>query len=155
MPTTRLHLNISQLFVQIFFKPSAPHLAPSTVHMCITPIFDTEILICMRFVHHLTCEVQNPKDHFAHTYCHKVSAAKCLDILSSCLVASQSVKHSLLVDCLVCLQDRLVQWEFLKSWSPEAHRSYPAKFKDIAKLLLLASVQSISKGSPRQSGVTQ
>ncbi|KAL0047594.1 hypothetical protein WJX82_007383 [Trebouxia sp. C0006] len=53
---------------------------------------------------------------------------------------------------LIANSDRLVQWEFLKSWSPEAHRSYPAKFKDIAKLLLLASVQSSSKGSPRQSG---
>ena len=99
--------------------------------------------------------MQNPKDLFAHTYCHKVSAAGCLDILSWCLIASESVKHFLSADCLVCLQDRLVQWEFLKSWSPEAHRSYPAKFKDIAKLLLLASVQSSSKGSPRQSGVTQ
>ncbi|KAA6424201.1 MAG: hypothetical protein FRX49_06160 [Trebouxia sp. A1-2] len=53
---------------------------------------------------------------------------------------------------LIAHSDRLVQWDFLKSWSPEAHQSYPAKFREVAKLLLLASVQSSSKGSPRQSG---
>ncbi|DBA91082.1 TPA: hypothetical protein ACH3X1_016047 [Trebouxia sp. C0004] len=53
---------------------------------------------------------------------------------------------------LIAHSDRLVQWDFLKSWSPEAHQSYPAKFKEVTKLILLASVQSNSKGSPRQSG---
>ncbi len=109
----------------------------------------------MGFGTHLACELQNPKHHFVHVYCHKVTVAARLDLMSSCLIASRPVKHSLLADCLVCSQDRLVQWDFLTSWSPEAHQSYPAKFKEVAKLLLLASVQSSSKSSPKQSGVTQ
>ncbi len=115
---------------------------------------------CIRLKHGIwsSCYTQGAKPQmcmFVHIYCHKVAAAAHLDLLSTCLIASKAVKHSLLADCLACLQDRLVQWDFLKSWSPEAHQSYPAKFKEVAKLLLLASVQSSSKGSPRQSGVTQ
>lgn len=45
-------------------------------------------------------------------------------------------------------QDRLVQWELLRSWSPELHRHYPAKFKAAAGTLLLAKAKNNSNAKP-------
>ncbi len=44
---------------------------------------------------HITYKVQNPKLHFVHVHCHKVTAAAHLNLLRVCLIASEPVKHSL------------------------------------------------------------
>lgn len=48
----------------------------------------------------------------------------------------------------VSLQDRLVQWEFLRSWSPQLHKHYPAKFREVARCLVLATAKNNSGAKP-------
>ena len=50
------------------------------------------------------------------------------------------------------LQDRLRQYNFLRNWSPEEHKCYPARLKQAAKLLLLAAARNSGSASPRDTG---
>ena len=41
---------------------------------------------------------------------------------------------------------------FLRHWSPEEHKYYPARLKEAAKLLLLAAACNPGSASPRDTG---
>lgn len=49
------------------------------------------------------------------------------------------------------LQDSVLEWDFLRTWSPELHHLYPYKLRCVTQTLLLGASQQAAKP---QSGAT-